>query len=206
VSDKTVRAEVGTTGQFEEVELTEDAGHDIARAVELEHSCEDSHCDIRAALEAGYPFSAAHLLEGATETPLLDAVAAAHGIDLTETPQDWNEWHAYFTENARPCQSCGSFVFDSDTCDNCGGSIAPRPDNESDAFIAETRDGYSVSVERTHIGTEATQEGAEALLWFWTREHDYHPETWLVNERGNTTLLERNESPDFYKTTDIGYV
>lgn len=125
---KAVKAEIGTTGNIERFELSRDAASDIAEAVSLEHSCDNPSCDIDAANEAGYPYSAAYLLAGATETPLLEAVCQAHGFNPSSTYDaipDWAEWVAYFEANARECSSCGAFGFDAadNQCGNCLASL-----------------------------------------------------------------------------------
>lgn len=123
---------------------------DVAEAVEREHDCDDSACDIRAALEQGFPFVAAFLLSGATETPLLDSVVAAHRFNGTArddfraepfnarsgpntAPRGWAEWCAWEAENARPCPSCNARNYgrDSDygggemSCGSCGKGPLP---------------------------------------------------------------------------------
>jgi hypothetical protein len=209
---KTVTAEIGTTREYVTMHLSGDAKHDIAEAVEHEHYCNDNHCDIRHALEAGYPYSAAYLLSGATETPLLDAVCHAYGFDPASTYDkipDWEDWTEYFRAESRPCP-CGSYIIGDNeyTCDNCGSVLPARPDDDLDAFIHPVNHpnyGYGVTVEGTLIGTYSTQDEAESALWHWTHDNGYYPETWFVNERGNTTLLARNDSGG-YDVTDISYV
>lgn len=118
---------------------------DVARAVELDHPCSDDNtCDIAAALGNGWPFVAAFLLSGATDTPVLDAVLRAHAWNGTATggfraeefnahsgpgtaPEGWNEWCRWHRENTAECE-CGSFVFlPADYCGNCLKAI---PTNE----------------------------------------------------------------------------
>lgn len=118
-------AEIGTTATTSRLVLG-DYRADVARAVEREHDCEDSHCDIAAALKADCPLSAAHLLAGATETPFLDAVQAAHRFNRTaeplgpdHLPADWAEWVEYHKEHGVRC-ACGSYEYEGgDTCGNC---------------------------------------------------------------------------------------
>ena len=120
-----VHAEIGTTGTFEDIEFdpgNEDSVRDaIAFAVEVEHPCSDSSCDIAMALEEGFPFAAAHLLSGATETPFLDAVMEAAGINQIDWPAGWDEWVKFFRENTWECEACGSYTKnDEESCYNCG--------------------------------------------------------------------------------------
>lgn len=97
-------------------------GEQVAAAVYADHPCEgENTCDIAAALEAGFPFVAAHLLCGATETPALDAIGY---VDQRE-PEGWDEWVVYFKANTVRCD-CGSFVFREEdyaaaeqVCGNC---------------------------------------------------------------------------------------
>jgi len=83
-----------------------------------------------------------------------------------------------------------------------------QPNEEADAFISEGRDGYSVTVEQVTIARGFdTERRAMFHLWQWCEEHSYWPETWSVNERGNTTLLVRTDNPnDPYTYSDISYV
>lgn len=102
---------------------------DIARAVDADHHCDDSSCDIREALESGYPYCAAHSLMSATdELPHVYKTIEAHvfnqtlpagfGTDLYDNT-DWPGWKEHFDANAVECESCGSYNFDSETCGSC---------------------------------------------------------------------------------------
>jgi hypothetical protein len=105
----------------------------------------------------------------------------------------WDE-----TENGITCDDCGKVIRESEP---------PRPDQESDAFISETRDGFSVSSEQFHLGTFADIDAAREFLVSWTNEHNYFPEMWEVNERGNTELLVVDpENPATLKHAGTGYV
>jgi hypothetical protein len=132
----TLIAEIGTSRVMERFEIGWSAGTDLARAVDLEHHCDDSACDIHAALSADCPYTAAALLEGATETPLLDAVAAYWGVfldDLMGQP-DWGEWLAHHADFGHECSSCGSFTYGDEwwTPGECGccGAALPADDND----------------------------------------------------------------------------
>jgi hypothetical protein len=82
----------------------------------------------------------------------------------------------------------------------------PRPD-ENDAFISDVPNGYVVSVEGEKLAMLTEREDAERLLWDWTERNGYYPETWYVNERGNTELLIRTDSRDEpYQFGNLGYV
>jgi dienelactone hydrolase len=123
-----IKGEVGTSGLIAKVDLTSGPGVALADAVACEHYCTDEACDISAALSAGFPYSAAHLLVGATETPLLDAVVAHFDVDLDDPP-DWSEWVSHFHEYGVECESCGAFTFGDDfwTPERCGNCLAPLP-------------------------------------------------------------------------------
>ena len=123
----TINAELGTSGKFVDFELTNDASFDVANAVEQEHNEDESSCcDICAAAKAGFPFSAAHLLLGATETPLLDAVTTYHRdamyVGEQRWPKDWDAWTGYFQKHFRPCVKCGAYV--DRECESCGNCLA----------------------------------------------------------------------------------
>jgi hypothetical protein len=137
---KHITAEIGTSGRSETVACGPDYAAAISVAIELEHPCEDtSGCDIARALEDGYPLWAAHLLQGATETPLLDAVVS-HYFD-SGAIADWEraseaervEWLSTdtWTEHAHKCDACGGYTFGDDywtpeQCENCLAPLAPK--------------------------------------------------------------------------------
>src|SRR5690349_10330641 len=112
---------------------------DLQRAVEADHDCNDSGCDIREAHEQGFTYVAAYLLQSATdETPHVSKVIWAHRFNRTipanygnllADPPGWNEWLEHFKENGVKCDACGTYNFDSDTCSNC---LATLPDTDDD--------------------------------------------------------------------------
>lgn len=133
---------VATTnaGDHFSLALTGDWSTDISEAVTEEHGhCEDSSCDIREAAENGFPLCAAFLLQGATETPVISAVAEAYeraGIDPPEGESlgqgwpaaEWDAWKAHHDQWARKCHACGSYTFadanwEPDSCSNCLASL-----------------------------------------------------------------------------------
>jgi len=103
----------------------------IARAVELDHDCDDNACDIAGALRAGFPIAAAHLLQVATECPHLEAFLAEHGEWPVKGgwPVEFDEWAAWFKANTVKCESCGAYNFTDEstpyTCANCAHDL-PR--------------------------------------------------------------------------------
>jgi len=141
---KTIVVLNGTDGRGDEgnarLTLTGSARNDIGAAVEIEHGCSDGNCDIAAALENGYPFAAARLLHGATETPLLDRVFNHYqSSDVTmESVADWDSWVRWHKENGRQCDSCGSFQYDdSDVCGNCLAVIPKYREKGNHKCISE---------------------------------------------------------------------
>lgn len=122
----------------------------LSAAIERDHpaECGSGYCDISAALRAGFPMSAAHLLSGATECPNLDRFRAERGGWPMRDgwPIDWPEWVEWFRANSRECNGCGSFTFtdegEPDSCANCGGELeppAPPPPALRDALRAAER-------------------------------------------------------------------
>jgi len=113
-------------------------GVDLAEAIALEHPCEDSDsCDIAIALQEDFPFVAADLLAGATETPMLERVAWAHRFngtavlgewcnwgDTNREPslmaRGWQEWSDWHSENMKQCEFCDGYSRnDSEFCGMC---------------------------------------------------------------------------------------
>lgn len=112
-----------------ELEISGNPTRDFARAVEHHHPCDDQSCDIARALEDGYALWAAHLLLGATECPLVDAVSSYYyggGFNLdAEAERERVEWlkSSTWTEHAYEC-GCGAINFGDDSytpeqCSNC---------------------------------------------------------------------------------------
>ena len=106
---------------------------DLPQALEAEHSCENSACDICHAREAGFPSVAADLLRSATETPLLAAVERAHHLNGTAVngrgEDQWEAWLEHWSQAKQEgrlwqCPQCEGFDWGSDECGNCW---APRP-------------------------------------------------------------------------------
>ena len=132
---KIIRGEIGNSMRFVDLELTGDAKVDVGRAVEEEHYEHNSSCDICVALENGFPFSAAHLLRGATETPLLNQVVKHYheefyGKEGTGWPVDWDKWVDWYGWNTWNCKYCNSYTVNGcDICWNCGKG-KPAEDDE----------------------------------------------------------------------------
>jgi len=125
--------------------ITRNFRHDIESAVESEHSCDDTACDIGAALREGYSYFAAHMLMSATdELPTLYAVLDAHRFNGTIPADfgthlydnaDWEGWKAYFDANSVECPGCGAFCFPGDyddTCSNCLTALPSRSDDDDE--------------------------------------------------------------------------
>ena len=134
---KTITAELGSSGEFVDFELTDDAKEDVKKALDLEHMDGDfdGTCDICGARREGFVFAAAHLLLGATETPLLDTVVKHHREEMyagEAWPVDWDDWTEHFQENYRECKECGAYVENEFvTCGNCLARL-PETKEEND--------------------------------------------------------------------------
>lgn len=201
----TISAEIGTSGRTETIETTDDARADISRAIEHEHPCTDlDTCDIGRALDDGFPLWAAHVLQGATETPLLDAVIGhhcEHGLDFGDAAEtERREWLGSSTwTDARQCDACGGVTFDApDTCGHCGASFDPEPDHESDAFISDAGQlgaMTSASLGGKHLGTfggddETTgEEKALAAIRAAMERDGFYPNVWRISDHGNISPL-----------------
>lgn len=112
---------------------TGDQYRDLAIAVHSDHPCEDNTCDIREALEAGFPRIAALLLTSATEADTVRFLLCWYRVpwDMYRLPE-WNDWKEHFDTYGRQCPACGAFSFASDhyepeTCGNCLASLPPAP-------------------------------------------------------------------------------
>ncbi len=133
--------EVQDIDDDETMPISRSFADDIAAAVEEDHDCDDSTCDIHHALEAGAPIAAACILLGATECAHVDAVACAHKLNGTIDPHwpnlyrvaDWPVWIAYHDENGRECDACGTFTYDdSSECGNCLAELPTTADDDDD--------------------------------------------------------------------------
>lgn len=98
-----------------------------------------NYCDISAAIRAGFPFSAAHLLTGATECPATDTLIRERGGLLKGSdgwPIDWAEWVEWFRANTVRCRKCEAFVFTDEgwpgSCGNCLAKLPEPPDDEEE--------------------------------------------------------------------------
>ena len=94
----------------------------LEAAVNSDHPCNSSSCDIELARDAGFTYTAAHLLSGATETPAVDAVIDSMGRNRFDrlANAEFDEWAEWYRTNTRACGSCGTHVHnDVATCGNC---------------------------------------------------------------------------------------
>lgn len=111
-------------------------GDALADALALDHGCTDEPaCDIAAALEAGCPRIAAHLLISATECENVDAVIAFYVDHRGETwprsmydDPEWSTWEDYHRYRGVPCDACGAFTYGGDhwspdDCGDCGADL-----------------------------------------------------------------------------------
>ena len=159
---------------------------DIARAVEADHPCEDSNCDIVAALKFGEPFVAAWLLSSGTETPTVDATFdewAALGITQQpegDMPEGWAVWSDHFHEVAWHCQ-CSAWNCDPDSerCSNCN---AERVRPYWEIVPADDRgNSWAAGADGNKFETEAD---ALAEIPALARETETAPEYWVAVQRG----------------------
>jgi hypothetical protein len=96
-------------------------------AVKEAHPCEDYHCDIRAALDAGYGRIAAFLLYGETEVQFAEPT-----MDFDS--DEWQEWVEHVRTYGHECPACGTINYGDDawepqTCGNCGSDRLMRLDS-----------------------------------------------------------------------------
>jgi len=126
-----------------DVHISADFAGDLSDALDRDHTgrCDSNCCDICAAEEQGFTFSAASLLQGATECVNVERTIAAHEFNGTYPagamrgesgwPSDWEDWCAWHTANGRQCAACGAYVYyaDADTCGNCLARL-PRSEDE----------------------------------------------------------------------------
>lgn len=171
------------------LDVSRDFAQDIGEAVEADHGCDSSACDICAALAQGFPFVAAHLLSGATECPAIDAMVAAHRFNGTATdgfrcepfnaqsgpntaPRGWSEWCEWFGENARECPACGAFDFGEDAearCGNCGKGPLPL----SLATLRDEMEGATIGAMVADVSGPLDlleTDGPQGTEWFPLRD------------------------------------
>jgi hypothetical protein len=107
---------------------------DLERVILEEHGeCDSTTCDISAALRAGFPFAAAHLWIGATETPMTEAVIRFYGglpKGRTCAPREFGDWCKWFAKNTVQCPHCEAFNFTDNgqpgTCGNCAKELPSK--------------------------------------------------------------------------------
>jgi hypothetical protein len=125
----------------------------------------------------------------------VDAVCQAHGVSVYGSgwPEDWDDWTAWHDKYAIECQACGAYNYpsDYDRPSQCGNCLADLPDEPfaDDAWITDTRDGYSVSFDGKWIGTFARFSRAAAAVYLAMEDGCYWPNVWQVNDHGNVTQL-----------------
>lgn len=132
-----LRAEIGTSDTYETVSILQPMAIAVAEAVRHEHYCQDTDtCDIARAWEDDFALVAADLLQGATETPLLDAVIGHYGAEFsTALETEWPLWSEHFQAIAQMCDACGGATFSDDvwTAEECGhcGKAFPSASDET---------------------------------------------------------------------------
>jgi len=48
----------------------------------------------------------------------------------------------------------------------------------------------TLHIEGKHIGSYDSVKEAIGAFWLWTRQHKFYPNLYIVNERGNVTLID----------------
>ena len=99
----------------------------LEAAINADHPCDSSSCDIEMARDAGFHYASAHLLRGATETPAVDAIISSLGAAEFERRQraEFDDWAAWYSANTRPCPACDTHVHNSSAI--CGNCLADLP-------------------------------------------------------------------------------
>lgn len=107
---------------------------DLKTAIKREHGCDNNSCDIREARENGFIFVSAYLLQGATETYLLDKVIEHYnGLPTQDDgwPKDWDNWVEHVDKYGIQCNHCNAMNFETDygTPEKCGNCLEELVDN-----------------------------------------------------------------------------
>jgi len=170
----TIRAEIGTSGQFAEIEFDpEYPHHAVMEAVKAEHIGRGEATntdDIAVAYHAGFYYAAALLLSGATETPLCDAVIQAIGAEWEGLERaDFDAWCKYAELHSTECPMCGSSVyFEGDkpeshyVCGNCA------------AQWREYRNGDYIALPEECVGDCSGPGAKDEPVEHWRRKLDFH--------------------------------
>jgi hypothetical protein len=106
----------------------------LDNAIQEDHPCDDYGCDIATARAHGFLEVSAHLLQGATETPAVDAVITRYSLAIPDVhSRAFDRWVAFHRANGRRCPSCEAFMyanpdedFEPETCTNCLAPLASR--------------------------------------------------------------------------------
>lgn len=192
-------------GDHFSLSLTGDWSTDISEALEEEHGdCADNSCDIREAMQNGFPLSAAHLLVGATEAPVVDAVWRAYHLAgaipegeafIVNFPEsEWDAWKAHHDSWGRKCHSCGSYTYagadyEPEVCANCHASLVEHFAIPV-VFHLQTNRGATHAWESFAEKVDHYEDSLEAEALF----------------AGSPLVLEQGdyEAPDFDVTVTVG--
>lgn len=111
----------------------------LIAALRAEHvdDCRDERCDITAAVEAGYPLWAAHVLTGATEAYETQAALDALRPTRAEIEREREE----FVESVphATCRKCGSTSWNAPPAETCADCLAPLKGRWGRAFAKRRR-------------------------------------------------------------------
>lgn len=95
---------------------------DFVEAINTDHPCDSSSCDIAMARDVGFEYVAAKMLAGSTETPAVDALITEVGADQFAALEadEFTDWVEWYHVNTRACRACSTHVHnDSVVCGNC---------------------------------------------------------------------------------------
>jgi hypothetical protein len=111
----------------------------LRRAVEEDHPCtDDNSCDVAAGLRYDCVLWAAHVLQGATETPATDEameqVRARFGSEAAFKAALDADCKRLLENPHATCPECNALVWMDDnesvTCDNCHATVKLKSDDE----------------------------------------------------------------------------
>lgn len=107
-------------------------------AVQEDHPCDNSACDIAAMLDQGFGQIAAAMLCSATNEHAAVSRVIAAGEDLIPADfrncDDWPAWLAFHQANGVRCDACDAFNYpvDDNIPGRCGNCLAALPASTTD--------------------------------------------------------------------------
>jgi hypothetical protein len=143
------------------------AARRLEAAVRADHPCDDRSCDIAAALEAGFPHTAAWLLASAThDRPALTRLLAEGAAALparSEDCGDWAPWTAFHRRHGRRCPACESFTYGDEQAEpgQCAACLAPLPAGNGNP----PSDDGETTLDRINAALDDWAETGDAMHW-----------------------------------------